>query len=51
MTLVQSVAGKESHWTGVRLVGWDFQIYLVIFIISGHFLLPQIFGTDFRDNA
>ena len=51
MTLVQPVAEKESYWTRVRLVG-DFQIYLLIFIVSGN-LFPQILGTDFdfRDNA
>lgn len=43
MTLAQPVAGKESHWTGVKLLGWDFQISLLIFRISGNILIsPHI---------
>lgn len=47
MTLVQPVAGKEPYWTGVRMVGWDFQIYLLIFIISSNFFFfnfPKYLG-------
>lgn len=51
MTLVQPVAGKQSYWTGVRLFRWDFQVTLLILIISCNFLFPQIFETDFRDSA